>query len=472
MQEKNLVTDSGERPKKRKLQIVGILCGVLVLGAAAAGGYYEYTRVYESVIVEAGIPVYASDFLKDTDEKAYFTAESDVADFTLPGTYALYVKRGILTYPVTLTVRDTIAPTAETTSVYLQYGETCEAADFVEEILDATLVEVSYAEEPDFTQTGPREVMLALEDAGGNRTTVTAGLEISPVVESVEIDLGESVPAASAFAAGGDTVSYETDVDAIDTSLPGDIPVKLLVEGRTYDSLLCIVDNEPPVIEGTADLTVIQGGSVIYKKDVTVTDNCAEGLTLTVDTTGVDLNTVGDYDVTYIATDLSGNVTEVTVTLTVEESSYSLEEVDALADAVLEKILTDDMTLEEKAWAIFTYVKSNVGYISHSEKGDWVRAAYEGLKLRQGDCYVYASMSKELLTRAGIPNMDIKKIPTRSDHYWNLVDVGDGWLHFDTTPRSPDHPTIFLWTEEELMAYSALHHGSHNYDHDLYPEVN
>ena len=84
---------------------------------------------------------------------------------------------------------------------------------------------------------------------------------------------------------------------------------------------------------------------------------------------------------------------------------------------------------------------------------------------------MYACTSKVLLTRAGIANIDIVKIPTRTSHYWNLVNVGDGWYHFDTTPRK-DHPVIFMWTEAQMMEYSGRHYNSHNYDHSLYPVVN
>ena len=113
----------------------------------------------------------------------------------------------------------------------------------------------------------------------------------------------------------------------------------------------------------------------------------------------------------------------------------------------------------------------HISYISHSEKGNWLRAAYEGLVDGKGDCYVYASTAKVLLTRAGITNMDIVKIPSKTSHYWNLVNLGEGWYHFDTTPRK-DHPTIFMWTEAQMMEYSARFNGSHNYDHSLYPVVN
>ena len=67
--------------------------------------------------------------------------------------------------------------------------------------------------------------------------------------------------------------------------------------------------------------------------------------------------------------------------------------------------------------------------------------------------------------------MDIEKIPAKTRHYWNLVDIGEGWYHFDTTPRK-DRPTIFMWDEARMMDYSQNHNLSHNYDHSLYPVVN
>ena len=142
-----------------------------------------------------------------------------------------------------------------------------------------------------------------------------------------------------------------------------------------------------------------------------------------------------------------------------------------MADNVLAQIITPEMTQLEIVQAIYNYNTRHIGYINHSDKGDWIQAAWEGLAKGKGDCYVYACTAKLLLTRAGITNMDIAKIPARTSHYWNLVDIGDGWYHFDTTPRK-DHPTIFMWTDEQMMAYSNRHGKSHNYDPELYPEIN
>ncbi len=79
--------------------------------------------------------------------------------------------------------------------------------------------------------------------------------------------------------------------------------------------------------------------------------------------------------------------------------------------------------------------------------------------------------AKCLLTRAGIKNMDIEKIPTPTTmHYWNLIDIGEGWHHFDTC-RRVDGSTFFYKTDAELMAYSNSHDGTHNYDRSRYPDI-
>ena len=55
-------------------------------------------------------------------------------------------------------------------------------------------------------------------------------------------------------------------------------------------------------------------------------------------------------------------------------------------------------------------------------------------------------------------------------HYWNLIDIGEGWHHFDTC-RRVDGSTFFYKTDAELMAYSNSHDGTHNYDRSRYPDI-
>ena len=339
----------------------------------------------------------------------FLTRMSEI-DFNQVGDHEVLLEIDGETYASTLRVVDTVPPRLEGQDVESFLQVPGKPEDFVAWAEDATELAFSFRQEPDLSLAGTQEVEIVARDSGGNETAAWASLTLRE-------------------------------------------------------------DTEAPVIHGAVDLDYFLGESISYRKNVTVTDNCQEGVVLEVDTTSVDLNKEGVYPITYTARDIAGNQSSATVNLTVRARMYSEEEMYAYADAVLEEIIEPDMSLRDKAWAIYSYVLGNVAYINHTEKGDWIRAAYEGLVDKKGDCYAYACAAKALLTRAGIPNLDIRRIPTSFEHYWNLVDVGEGWYHFDTTPR-PDHPTIFLWTDAELMEYNAEHYGAFNYDPALYPEIN
>lgn len=146
--------------------------------------------------------------------------------------------------------------------------------------------------------------------------------------------------------------------------------------------------------------------------------------------------------------------------------------VDQIADGILAQITNGSMTQRQKAEAIYDWIRANTTYVNTSEKGDWVKSAYEGFRRKRGDCYVYYSMSLALLNRAGIPSIEV--IRSDGHHWWNLINCGDGWYHFDTTPR-PSHTKFFMWTDAQLEAYSQEHrashypNGTHSFDHNLYP---
>lgn len=367
-------------------------------------------HVERHVTVEAGggAPDIGS-FVIAAREAAFVTPIGKI-DYNSVGDYEILLNVDGEQYSSILHVVDTVPPQLEVHDIEGYVDAPRKAEDFVTETQDVTEVTIAFRQEPDLSKAGSQEVEIVATDAGGNETSKTALLTLEE-------------------------------------------------------------DTEPPVIHGAADLVCFIGEGVSYRKNVAVTDNCPEGVTLEVDSSQVNQGEEGVYPVTYTARDVAGNTTTVTVNVTVRLRTYTLDDVNVYADAVLASITTPDMSLRDKAWAIYSYVRSHVAYTNHSDKGDWIKAAYEGLATGKGDCYVYACTSKALLTRAGIPNIDIKKIPTRSEHYWNLVDVGDGWYHFDTTPRRPDLSIIFLWTDEEIMAYSAIHSNAFNYDRTLYTDI-
>lgn len=241
----------------------------------------------------------------------------------------------------------------------------------------------------------------------------------------------------------------------------------LLEEGRR-NSLQ--EDTKPPIIEGAKNQKVYMEEKISYKKGVTVTDNRDEDAELVVDSSAVNLKKEGSYPVVYKVTDSSGNIATKTITLEVQkkpDGSINQEELDEVADEILATIITQDMSQKEKAEEIYQWIRGNIGYINHSDKSDWVKAAYQGIQKRKGDCFNYYAVARELLTRAGIENKSIKEIV--EGHYWNMINLGNGWYHFDTTPRVGEGDYFFMWTDAQLEEYSRKHDNSHLWDREKYP---
>jgi len=265
-----------------------------------------------------------------------------------------------------------------------------------------------------------------------------------------------------------------------DWALEGEQTVKISATDASGNSItqetvmLIKKDAKAPVVTVT-DIDVKVGGTVSYKKAVNYFDDIdsKDEMKLSIERSNVNLKEIGTYEVTYTVTDCSGNSTSVTGKINVLNESPKWEDEEAIhekAQGVLDSILKDGMTDREKARAIYKWIKNNIGYISHSEKGNYTRGAYEGLFKYQGDCFVYASTAKELLTLAGIQNIDIVKATKNPSHYWNLVYIEDGWYHFDSTPRK-DKSEFFLLTDAELEEYSSKHKNTHIFDRSLYPEI-
>ena len=374
------------------------------------------SRVVTYLELEAGSAApTAKDFMiSESDSMGIIRTDLEEIDFKKVGEYPVVIEAEGVEYNSVIAVVDTIAPVFTTKDIEGYALVKRNAADFVveDDNIDITEVTFSFETEPDVTKIGTQTLTIIGTDEGGNTCTRTAKLTLKE-------------------------------------------------------------DTEDPTITG-GDFTVYLGDTISYKSKVSVKDNCMEDLDVKVDSSKVNTAAEGTYPVTYTATDAAGHTATLTVNMTIKKHTYDVNELNEMADGIIAKIITADMTQYDKAWAVFSYIRGHVSYISESEKGDWVRAAYEGLNTGKGDCYVYASVSKLLLTRAGITNMDIERIPSgNSMHYWNLVDIGDGhgWYHFDTTPRK-DHPTIFLWDDATIKEYSDSHNNCHNYDRTKYPTIN
>lgn len=400
-----------------------------------AENFTEYkTRVYvaekiSSVLYEIGTaaPV-PTDFVTGIDGITF--AESDFAAYGVnaPGSYEITLRCGEDIMRLPLTAQDTVAPVAVAkTDVELVSSGLPDASVLLESVTDATAVTVTYKENYRFEADGRYVVTVVATDLGGNETEV-------------------------------------------------DVPVFVYFSEEVTEAPLIIA----------SDITVEIGGAVPYKQYIRIIDSVDGELDLydpahvTFDTTAVDTSTVGNYSLLIKAVDSEGNTSSKPIVIHVVHKSITQDEVNRYAKNILSKIITPGMTREQQLRAVFNYVKKDSGmtYTGSSDKQNlYFVEAYYGFTMNVGDCYTYCSMSRVMLDNLGIDYYVVERSGVRnSNHYWLLVDFGDGWYHFDTCYHSLNWTKeTFKLTDGEVAAFTKwynTHYSGWNYyqfDTSLYP---
>jgi hypothetical protein len=151
-------------------------------------------------------------------------------------------------------------------------------------------------------------------------------------------------------------------------------------------------------------------------------------------------------------------------------------------DPVIQKNIPTAGSIEMQVRAIYNYVNVHINYTSYSDKSDWIRAAYDGLRKGEGDCFTYFALSKAFFERLEIENMDVQRAQglVQERHYWNFVNIGTvenpAWYHFDACRLLGAQHVGCLLTDIQVGAYTKLRvddAGETNYfyayDHSKYP---
>jgi hypothetical protein len=402
--------------KSVKIVIWSLVSLLLIMGALVTCAVaLEPSPVIDTVSVELGSKTIPLDqFVKEGKEARLMTDTSGISLDQL-GEHKLEFAYKRKTYVATLKVVDTIAPVGTPVAHTIYNDESLTPEDFVADIQDATQTTIAFDKTPDFTKVGKQNVVIRLTDTSGNVGLVTAELTV-------------------------------------------------------------VADTTAPVFSEMEKLVVNIGQSVSYRKDVTATDDRDGNLNFTIDASAVNLEAEGTYVIVYEATDKSGNVTRVEREIFVSEKLVvNAELVDEMAQAILDKIIKDDMSDHDKIFAVFMYIRKNVAYSSSKEK-DILSAAYKAMVYKRGDCYNYFALAKVLLDQCGIDNLPVERYKGRSSHYWLLVNIGTGWYHYDASPQSAEDPfRCFMKTDKQVNAYArSRQDGRRDYyqiDYSKYPEL-
>ena len=100
-------TENNERELNRRKKIIFAGVAFLLLIILAVGGWlYVDSLAYKLCRVEAGVLVTPSDFLKNQDEAAFFTEDSQPFSITEPGRYQVKVKSGWFTHSCILVIQE------------------------------------------------------------------------------------------------------------------------------------------------------------------------------------------------------------------------------------------------------------------------------------------------------------------------------------------------------------------------------
>jgi hypothetical protein len=308
-------------------------------------------------------------------------------------------------------------------------------------------------------------------------------------VKNVEIYAGDELSFSSLLVADEEVLSLlkiEVDGSKVDLMAVGEYTVTFTVtdshgRSKSYTASISVLerpDTTPPTVSGN-DFQITVGESVSYKKQITYSDDKDPYPTVSVDNSGVDLETPGVYPVVYTVSDKSGNKTVLTLYLTVVAKQYDPSTMEGYvyieAQKILDRITTEDMTDLEVAYAIYRWTKNNIGYYGDTDKSDWIKGAYDTLTTNCGDCYGFYAVAKALLTVAEIDHVDMVKdrqSESATRHYWLLVNVGDGWYHFDTTRFRYPESNFFMLTNEEILKWDETYYpGTHTYITAGVPQV-
>lgn len=253
-------------------------------------------------------------------------------------------------------------------------------------------------------------------------------------------------------------------------------------EGRTasYEATLTVMRNEiPPTIHGTRNIEVTVGSNILLRSGVTAYDAFGRELDFTVDSGSLNLDVSGVYHVTYFVQDSCGNMATEEIRVYVLE--VDIDWIYDRVDVIFRDIMRADMTQVQQARAIFDWVGANISYAAAIGRNTVYEGANQALRNRQGNCFIFFAISEVMLTRAGIENMRISRMPgttNPTNHVWNLINPdGLGWHHFDTTPIRGNPVDRFLFTNSQAIEFTEtilrLNQASNYYtfDETLYPEI-
>lgn len=282
---------------KKKI-IMTLLASTLIVSSMTGCGSTKLTK--SSITIELGDEdaIKISDFM-DLDKNELKSAKLNTKDvnFFKEGNYKATISYKDKDYDIKVKVKDTVAPKITVSdNITVQTNNPLHMSDIITNVTELSgNIDASFKDKPKSESTDNTESVSATENTESVSTSVIA-------VGGCNLKHNDEIT----YTKSGD---YDNTITVTDNA------------GNTSDIDIKISVINAPSINGISDKTVTVGDTIDYLSGVSATDGKGTDITgiIEVDSSKVDINTPGTYQITYKVTDSYGFSTGANCNITVNE---------------------------------------------------------------------------------------------------------------------------------------------------------
>lgn len=282
---------------KKKI-IMTLLASTLIVGSMTGCGSTKLTK--SSITIELGNEdaIKISDFLDlSKDELKNAKLNTKDVNFFKEGNYKATISYKDKDYDIKVKVKDTVAPKITVSdNIVVQTNTPLHMSDIITEVTELSgNIDASFKDKPKTESTDSTEKTDSTESTEGSATGVIA-------VGGCNLKHNDEIT----YTKSGDYDNTITVTDDAGNSTDIDIKISVI---------------DAPSINGISDKTVTVGDAVDYLSGVSAVDGKGTDITgnIEVDSSKVDVNTPGTYQITYKVTDSYGFSTGANCNITVNE---------------------------------------------------------------------------------------------------------------------------------------------------------
>lgn len=282
---------------KKKI-IMTLLASTLIVGSMTGCGSTKLTK--SSITIELGNEdaIKVSDFMDlSKDELKSAKLNTKDVNFFKEGNYKATISYKDKDYDIKVKVKDTVAPKITVSDkITVQTNNPLHMSDIITEVTELSgNIDASFKDKPKTESTDSTEKTDSTESTEGSATGVIA-------VGGCNLKHNDEIT----YTKSGD---YDNTITVTDDA------------GNTSNIDVKISVIDAPSINGISDKTVTVGDAVDYLSDVSAVDGKGTDITgnIEVDSSKVDINTPGTYQITYKVTDSYGFSTGANCNVVVNE---------------------------------------------------------------------------------------------------------------------------------------------------------